>query len=213
VLHPKPNRSAPLARRTERGIKDSVTLKRDSAAFRRGRRQCHVDGRMEAMELPKRDACSAAVSALPHRVHGLVLGGMILPDCTKPLARWSNSFHIADGMGFPQLSEFVSQDPDHETYVFRSFSKLAARTLLQLQSELSLLEQEQERLDEASKSRDNVQVQRMMIFWQSTERWEKDGVQDESVKRRIELADEIAAKIERYCMQLDQKSGENIFHD
>lgn len=43
-------------------------------------------------------------------------------------------------LGYPAAAAFISRDPDHETYVFRSFNSLTARNLLQLQGELITLE-------------------------------------------------------------------------
>lgn len=43
-------------------------------------------------------------------------------------------------LGYPAAAAFISRDPDHDTYVFRSFNSLTARNLLQLQGELITLE-------------------------------------------------------------------------
>ena len=103
-------------------------------------------------------------------------------------------------MGFTQLSDLISQDPDHETYVFRRFDKLAVRTVLQMQSELALLENEQRRLDEeAAKLSPNRRLQMMLTKWESIDRLDDDAKADEDVTKRILLADEIATKLERYC--------------
>jgi hypothetical protein len=101
-------------------------------------------------------------------------------------------------MGFPQLAQLVVQDPDHETYLFRSFDQLTTRTLLQLQSELAHLEKEQQRLDEeGEKLGSNRSVQMMLTRWQSLDDLDDETQKDPDVRRRIELADRIAGKFER----------------
>jgi hypothetical protein len=42
--------------------------------------------------------------------------------------------------GYPALADFIAQDPDHETFVFRRFKGLSARNILNLQGELIALE-------------------------------------------------------------------------
>lgn len=103
-------------------------------------------------------------------------------------------------MGFPQLADLIARDRDHETYVFRSFSQIATRTLLQLQNELAILEKEQHRLDDdAAKLTSSRQVQIMLTRWRDFDALDKEARCDPEVKQRIELANKIAEKLERYC--------------
>ena len=50
--------------------------------------------------------------------------------------------------GFPAVANFVSIDPDGETYVFRTLANLTARKLLDSGSELIALETMQRSLDQ-----------------------------------------------------------------
>jgi hypothetical protein len=49
--------------------------------------------------------------------------------------------------GYPSLADFIAQDPDHETYVFRRFKRLGVRNVLYLQGELIKIERELEALE------------------------------------------------------------------
>jgi hypothetical protein len=62
---------------------------------------------------------------------------------TRPWTRYT--------AGYPRFSAFVASDEDRSTTIFRRFQPLSARNLLYLESELSELEAEQDRLDEESK--------------------------------------------------------------
>ena len=59
---------------------------------------------------------------------------------------------ISSGMtmrdGYPAVAASIAQDPDQETFIFRKFSILTARTLLHLQSEILYLEQQLHYQDE-----------------------------------------------------------------
>jgi hypothetical protein len=57
--------------------------------------------------------------------------------------------------GYPALAEWISRDPDYETLIFRRLDRLAARNLLNLQSELVAIERRLDKLDkEARQTRD-----------------------------------------------------------
>jgi len=62
---------------------------------------------------------------------------------TRPWTRYT--------AGYPRFSAFAASDEDRSTTIFRRFQRLSARNLLYLESELSELEAEQDRLDEESK--------------------------------------------------------------
>jgi hypothetical protein len=49
--------------------------------------------------------------------------------------------------GFPSLADFIASDIDHSSVIYRRFSRLSARNLLYLQSELAELEVQQDALD------------------------------------------------------------------
>lgn len=52
----------------------------------------------------------------------------------------SSPWTVKQQDGYPSLADFIAQDPDHETFVFRRFKSLSARNILNLQGELIALE-------------------------------------------------------------------------
>jgi hypothetical protein len=53
--------------------------------------------------------------------------------------------------GYPALAAYISRDPDHEAYIFRTFGQLGARKLLHLQCQLTELEHELNEMDEEAR--------------------------------------------------------------
>lgn len=51
---------------------------------------------------------------------------------TQQISTWT----VKQQDGYPALADFVAQDPDQETFVFRRFESLSARNILNLQGEL-----------------------------------------------------------------------------
>lgn len=49
--------------------------------------------------------------------------------------------------GYPALGDWIAEDPDSETFIFRKFDRLSARNLLFLQSQIFALEAESDKLD------------------------------------------------------------------
>lgn len=117
-------------------------------------------------------------------------------------------------VGHPAAAAFIARDPDHETYVFRSFNSLAARNLLYLQGELVELEGQLTSMDrEAAEGTDPISLVSLRS-WRAcndTAKWR------ETERQRHELAELIEWKLRKYRMsilpveskQLDQES--NIF--
>lgn len=69
--------------------------------------------------------------------------------------------------GYPSLAEWISRDPDYETFIFRRFDRLAARNLLNLQSELVGIQERLHRLDEAARAARDPGLR----YWET---WEDD---------------------------------------
>src|ERR1700761_6551067 len=98
--------------------------------------------------------------------------------------------------GFPAVAAFIARDPAHETYVFRKFKRLTARTLLHLQSELVDLEHRLDRLDEEAAKSSDIQLRRSMRNWEAfkTNAESRDPI--EGARKR--LFDEIESTLRRY---------------
>jgi len=98
--------------------------------------------------------------------------------------------------GYPSLAEWISRDPDYETLIFRRFDRLAARNLLNLQSELIAIETRLDRLDEeARQTRDPV-----LRCWETLE----DDIEHvgrpghAAAKERRQLFDKLDGKMKDY---------------
>ena len=100
--------------------------------------------------------------------------------------------------GYPALADFIAQDPDHETLVFRKFKRLAVRNILHLQAELLQLEAETDVLEqEAAASTDlEVHLARKSLAVMN-ENARKPGRELEH--RQRELAHTLDIKLKMYC--------------
>ena len=66
--------------------------------------------------------------------------------------------------GYPTVARFIAQDPD--AHIYRSFSHLASRRLLYLQSELGEIDAQLERLDRSdAESFNNVAARKAAASW------------------------------------------------
>ena len=102
---------------------------------------------------------------------------------------------VSHADGYPAIGEFVSADPNSESFVFRKFNTLSARKMLYLQSELIELERQQLELDREAFLSDDHELHSSMRTW------EDFGAKDQchaGVRKRKELADEMDLKLERY---------------
>ena len=98
--------------------------------------------------------------------------------------------------GFDAVSEFVASDVDQESFIFRKFSKLAARNLIAMQNELLHLEQRQERLDrEVAITADDILCSAMRNF----DKFKENLDSRPDLQKRKAVQDEIELKLEKYC--------------
>jgi hypothetical protein len=99
--------------------------------------------------------------------------------------------HVRDG--YPALATWMARDPDGEAYIFRKFTRLSARNLLHLQSQLTELEHEIDTLDEAARTSVDDKAR------QSSRRWETllhQALQDSRPERqKYEKAKELSKMI------------------
>jgi hypothetical protein len=96
--------------------------------------------------------------------------------------------------GYPALAEWISRDPDHETFIFRRFDRLAARNLLNLQSELVALEDRLDRMDAESRLRRDVGLR----CWETFEEEANHEANQSYAKERRRLYDELERRIKEY---------------
>lgn len=111
------------------------------------------------------------------------------------LANVANESTVKHVDGYPALADFVSKDPDSESFVFRKFDTLSARKVLYLQSELIALERQQVELDREAFSSADPELLSAMRKWED---FSAKAQSDAEVKKRKELADQIGLTLERY---------------
>lgn len=108
--------------------------------------------------------------------------------------------------GYPSLAEWISRDPDYETFIFRRFDRLAARNLLNLQSELVGIEAKLDRLDEDARVRRDPGLR----YWET---WE-DDLEDpqrpghEAAIKRKALFNRLEKKMEDYRQYLSLRESD-----
>ncbi|KAL4922949.1 uncharacterized protein BDV17DRAFT_296822 [Aspergillus undulatus] len=95
--------------------------------------------------------------------------------------------------GYPALSTWISRDPDHEGFIFRRFSRLSARNLLHLQSQLITLEEELKTLDKMSFKKGDTSLR----LWEAFEQ-KKQDVSNERAQHRKRLYDALEMKLKSY---------------
>lgn len=98
-------------------------------------------------------------------------------------------------VGYPWLADLISRDPDSETYVFRRFNRLSARTLLLQQAELISLENRLDELDRQLVQNGEPDVQLAVRSWHEAEKIQS---RLPAVKAHMELTSKIEKKLEAY---------------
>jgi hypothetical protein len=96
--------------------------------------------------------------------------------------------------GYPALAEWVARDPDHETFIFRRFDRLAARNLLNLQSELVAIEDKLDRIDQDSRLRLDAGLMCWETFAEEVEDQDSEG----RAKERRSLYDKLERRVKDY---------------
>ena len=96
--------------------------------------------------------------------------------------------------GYPALAEWVARDPDHETFIFRRFDRLAARNLLNLQSELVAIEDKLDQMDEDSRLR----LDAGLMCWETFTEEVVDQESEGHAKERRRLYDKLERRVKDY---------------
>jgi hypothetical protein len=99
--------------------------------------------------------------------------------------------------GYPSLASWIAQDPDNETLIFRRFSRLAARNVLSLQAQLTVLEHEIDQLDEEARRSSDFEARQSLRRWETLTKLAVDVTRPE--KKTVEKLDELKTLLREYC--------------
>jgi hypothetical protein len=110
-----------------------------------------------------------------------------------------NAFNYPWSDGYPALADFLAQDPDHETYVFRKFKKLAVRNVLYLQGELTALEEEVEILEQEAAKNTDPETHLSMRSWRVLDENARKPGRNDLERRLQELMRTLDGKLKTYC--------------
>lgn len=98
--------------------------------------------------------------------------------------------------GYPALAEWISRDSDYETFIFRRYDRLAARNILNLQSELATIEARLDKLDEDSRQRRDPGLRCWETFEGDCEN--EDNPDHKAAVERRELFDRLERRMKDY---------------
>ena len=97
--------------------------------------------------------------------------------------------------GYPALADFIATDPDGGTFVFRRFGNLTARRLLNLETELTVMEQRQTALEKEAENSKDHELHSSLRDWKTLSR---NPNSKDNITARKRLADEINEKLDEY---------------
>jgi hypothetical protein len=100
--------------------------------------------------------------------------------------------------GYPALASWIARDPDHETFIFRRFGKLAARNLLHLQARLIALEHEVDQLDDEARKSSDFEAKQSSRRWETLMKHACDANRPENT--RVEKLEQLRNLLREYCM-------------
>lgn len=130
----------------------------------------------------------------------------ILP--TVPFAAYLGS-HIMDALetqsyidGFPALASFIASDPDHSTFIYKRFDRLASRNLLILQSELAEMQSQLDAFDQEDWARYQSRGPGYQTALNDLQSWEAYKATHGSNSARLNLVNEIRRTMKEYREQI-----------
>jgi hypothetical protein len=113
-------------------------------------------------------------------------------------AQQNSTWTVKQQDGYPSLADFIAQDPDHETFVFRRFKSLSARNILNLQGELIALEDDIAALEcEAADSVD-PELHLSMRSWAVFHENSRNNIRTLEQRQKA-LASALEVKLKKYC--------------
>ncbi|KAK3939471.1 hypothetical protein QBC46DRAFT_149961 [Diplogelasinospora grovesii] len=98
--------------------------------------------------------------------------------------------------GYDVAAGWIASDRDGDTFIFRKFGELTARTLLYMQSELISLEEEVRKLDAEIARSDNIELQDAAWAWEALQERHKSG--DATARKQIKLIYRLRSKLKEY---------------
>lgn len=110
----------------------------------------------------------------------------------------SSTWTVKQQDGYPSLADFIAQDPDHETFVFRRFKSLSARNILNLQGELIALEDDIAALEREAADSVDPEVHLSMRSWAVLNENSCQNRRDLEQKHKA-LAGALEVKLKKYC--------------
>jgi hypothetical protein len=99
--------------------------------------------------------------------------------------------------GYPALATYISRDPDHDTYIFRTFGRLSTRNILHLQCQLTELEHELQQLDEAARQSADDDAKQALRRFETLSKLAKDKKRANE-RKRLQVMSSIGKKMEQY---------------
>jgi hypothetical protein len=95
--------------------------------------------------------------------------------------------------GYPSLATWIARDSDYEAYIFRRFDRLAARNILNLQSQLIQIEEQLDKLDESSRARRDIGLRRWESFTENA-----SAARHQDDEARSQLYSDLDEKMKSY---------------
>ena len=99
--------------------------------------------------------------------------------------------------GYPSLSAWIALDPDSETLIFRNFTRLSARRLLHLQSQLLELESQLDELDAEARRSDDFEDRKSLRRHETLLAKAADG-RTRRYEKKLRLLEEVHVKMNEY---------------
>ncbi|KAK2595012.1 hypothetical protein QQS21_007266 [Conoideocrella luteorostrata] len=98
--------------------------------------------------------------------------------------------------GFADVARWIALDSDNETFVYRKFDELAARSLLYLQAELLVIEKELSELDKIDANSEEMDLRDAARTWETLK--QLYDTNDERAQVRMDLIVTMRAKLKEY---------------
>ncbi|KAK6430371.1 hypothetical protein LTR95_013475 [Oleoguttula sp. CCFEE 5521] len=100
--------------------------------------------------------------------------------------------------GYPAIVDFIARDPDHETYIFRRFSRLTAKVLLSLQGELLSVEDELRKLEQEVVRGQSVSAHHALRSWPRVAESPTLDTRSDMQKKRRMLMERAQTQLKEY---------------
>jgi hypothetical protein len=126
--------------------------------------------------------------------------------CTMNYTQQTSTWTLKQRDGYPALADFVAQDSDHETFVFRRFKQLGARNIFNLQGELIKLEEDIAVVEQEAADSIDPELHLSMRSWAILDENSRRPGRNLELKQK-KLADALDEKLKKYC---ECRRGRNV---